>query len=140
MSTIPFLSTQRRRLRLVVCIVAAGLACSGTPAAPAQGGQNGNNNGGLNQSPRSMNRPDPFAVATPDPAQVRADELQERRRNEERQKKLVEDTTKLLQLANELKAAVDKSDKNTLSMDVMRKSEEIEKLAHSVHERMRGES
>ncbi len=60
-------------------------------------------------------------------------------RNAERQKKLVEDTAKLLALANELKAAVDKSDKNTLSLEVVRKADEIEKLAHSVKERMKGE-
>ena len=60
-------------------------------------------------------------------------------RNTERQKKLVEETAKLLVLANELKAAVDKSDKNTLSLEVVRKADEIEKLAHSVKERMKGD-
>jgi hypothetical protein len=34
---------------------------------------------------------------------------------------------------------VDKSDKNTLSLDVVRKADEIEKLAHSVKERMKGD-
>jgi hypothetical protein len=51
----------------------------------------------------------------------------------------VEDTTKLLALANELKVAVDKSNKDTLSLDVVRKADEIEKLAHSVKERMKGD-
>jgi hypothetical protein len=60
-------------------------------------------------------------------------------RNTERQKKLVEETAKLLVLANELKAAVDKSDKNTLSLEVVRKADEIEKLAHSVKEGMKGD-
>jgi hypothetical protein len=64
---------------------------------------------------------------------------QAKMRNTERQKKLVEDTAKLLVLANELQAAVDKSDKNTLSLEVVRKADEIEKLAHSVKEGMKGD-
>jgi hypothetical protein len=59
-------------------------------------------------------------------------------RNGERQKKLVADTEKLLALANELKLDVDKSNKNMLSLDVIRKADEIEKLAHSVKEKMKG--
>jgi hypothetical protein len=67
------------------------------------------------------------------------EEEQAKMRNIERQKRLVEDTAKLLELANELKAEVDKSDKNTLSLAVVRKADEIEKLAHSVKERMKGD-
>jgi hypothetical protein len=37
-----------------------------------------------------------------------------------------------------LKTQVDKSTKDTLSVDVIKKAEEIEKLAHSVKERMKG--
>jgi len=66
-------------------------------------------------------------------------EEQAKLHNIERQKKLVEDTAKLLALANELKVAVDKSNKDTLSLDVVRKADEIEKLAHSVKERMKGD-
>jgi hypothetical protein len=44
----------------------------------------------------------------------------------------------LLVLATDLKAQVDKSTKDTLSVDVIKKAEEIEKLAHSVKERMKG--
>ena len=78
-------------------------------------------------------------VVPQDERTVRIGEEQAKMRNEDRQKRLVEDTTKLLELANELKAAVDKSDKNTLSLDVVRKADEIEKLAHSVKERMKGD-
>ena len=59
-------------------------------------------------------------------------------RNVDRQKQLVSDTDKLLALANELKVDVDKSNKDTLSLDVIRKADEIEKLAHSVKEKMKG--
>lgn len=61
-------------------------------------------------------------------------------RNIDRQKQLVEDTEKLLALANELKADVDKSTKDTLSLDVVKKADEIEKLAHSVKEKMKNAS
>ena len=61
-------------------------------------------------------------------------------RNIDRQKQLVEDTQKLLALANELKADVDKSTKDTLSLDVVKKADEIEKLAHSVKEKMKNAS
>ena len=59
-------------------------------------------------------------------------------RNEDRQKKLVADTEKLLALATDLKAQVGQSATDNLSEDGMKKVEEIEKLAHSVKERMKG--
>jgi hypothetical protein len=76
--------------------------------------------------------------AEPDPMDPHRAEQQERMRNNDRQKRLVADTDKLLALATDLKAQVDKSNKDTLSVDVIKKAEEIEKLAHSVKERMKG--
>jgi hypothetical protein len=58
--------------------------------------------------------------------------------NSERQKKLVADTDKLLALATELKQEVDKTNKDVMSVEVIKKAEEIEKLAKSVKERMKG--
>lgn len=55
----------------------------------------------------------------------------------ERQKKLAADVEHMLVLATELKQAVDKTDKNTLSIEVLRKADELEKLARSVKERTR---
>jgi len=60
--------------------------------------------------------------------------------NEQRHAELKRDTEKLLQLSTELKQYVDKSNENILSMDVLRKAEEIEKLAHSVKAKMRGDN
>jgi len=71
----------------------------------------------------------------------RADNLrveQEKMRISERQKRLVEDTDKLLALTTALKEQVNESDKNILSLDMVKKAEEIEKLAHSVKERIKG--
>lgn len=57
--------------------------------------------------------------------------------NHDRQAQLQRDTDSLLKLANELKQYVDKSNENTLSLDVVKKAEEIEKLARSVREKMK---
>jgi hypothetical protein len=57
--------------------------------------------------------------------------------NKERQADIKRDTEKLLQLATELKEYVGKTDENILSIDVVKKAEEIEKLAHSVKEKMK---
>jgi len=56
----------------------------------------------------------------------------------ERVAALKSDTEKLLKLSVELKRSVDKSDENVLSLDVIKKAEEIEKLARSVKEKMKG--
>ncbi len=57
--------------------------------------------------------------------------------NKKREADLKRDTDRLLQLATELKASVDKSDENILSLDVIKKADQIEKLAHSVKEKMK---
>lgn len=57
--------------------------------------------------------------------------------NKQRQEDLQKDTEKLLKLATELKEYVGKTDENILSLDVIKKAEEIEKLAHNVKEKMK---
>lgn len=69
------------------------------------------------------------------------DEMQQhmaKQANLERQSRMKADTEKLFQLAEELKNSVGKSNENILSMEIMKKANEIEKLAHSVREKMRG--
>jgi hypothetical protein len=86
------------------------------------------------QFPQAPERP-----KTPeDEARERWEKDREKQLNKERQAKLKADTDKLLKLATELKEYVDKSNENTLSLDVIRKAEEIEKLAKSVKDKMRG--
>ena len=60
-----------------------------------------------------------------------------RERNEIRQKEIVDETNQLLDLAKQLKDAVDKTSKDQLSLQVVRKAEEIEKLAKDVKAKMR---
>ena len=51
---------------------------------------------------------------------------------------LKHDTDRLLKLSVELKQSVDKSDENVLSLDVIKKAEEIEKLARDIKNRSKG--
>jgi len=73
-----------------------------------------------------------------DEARERWEKDREKQLNKERQAKLKADTDKLLKLATELKEYVDKTNENMLSLDVVRKADEIEKLAKSVRDKMRG--
>jgi len=57
--------------------------------------------------------------------------------NDDRHKRLEDDVARLQSLTSELKADVDKSNKDELSLDVIRKAAEIEKLAHDVQSRMK---
>ena len=63
----------------------------------------------------------------------------EKKANQQRQAELKRDTERLVKLSTELKQYVDKTNENILSLDVIKKADEIEKLAHSVKAKMRGE-
>lgn len=75
----------------------------------------------------------------PDPTLQKMQKAADKKRNEQRQSDLKRDTEKLYQLASELKKSVENTNEHVLSLDVIKKSEEIEKLAHSVHEKMKAE-
>jgi ATP-dependent helicase/DNAse subunit B len=62
---------------------------------------------------------------------------QEKELNLQRQQRIKKDTDRLLELATELKQNVDKSNENTLSLDVVHKADEIEKLAREIKQKMR---
>jgi hypothetical protein len=81
---------------------------------------------------------DPYAIPE-DPARKAAMEKEMvKKANQERQAQLRRDTERLFRLSSELKEYVDQSSENTLSLGVIKKAEEIEKLARSVREKMRG--
>jgi hypothetical protein len=63
-----------------------------------------------------------------------------RKENLEREQEIKKDTDQLLALATELKQYVDKSNENTMSLDVIKKAEQIEKLAKTVRQKMKGSS
>ena len=73
-----------------------------------------------------------------DEARSRITHDMEKKAAKERVIALKRDTDKLLKLSTELKEYVDKSDENVLSLNVVRKAEEIEKLAKSVKDKMKG--
>jgi hypothetical protein len=75
---------------------------------------------------------------TEDEPRLRMEKEMAKKANQARQADLKRDTEKLLKLATELKDYVDKTNENTLSVDVVRRAEEIEKLAHSVKDKMKG--
>ena len=92
------------------------------------------------QNPKlpSMPEPSPTQPNSPeDQAKSKMERDMEKKANQERQAALRRDTEKLLKLATELKDYVDKTNENVLSFDVVKKAEEIEKLAHSVKEKMK---
>jgi len=86
--------------------------------------------------PPRLGLPQPDESNPSIPPQIQKD--MEKKANEQRQAELKRDAERLLKLSTELKEYVDKSNQNILSLDVIKKAEEIEKLAHSVKARMRG--
>lgn len=121
-----------RILRVAVVGIAflagsSGVLCRAQMAQPLQ-----------SQQPPVPGQPGVEVPPMAPPLSPQVQEQQARLRNNDRQKRLVEDTDKLLVLATELKQDVDKTNKDVLSVDVIKKADEIEKLAHSVKERMKG--
>ena len=85
--------------------------------------------------------PFPPATAAPESredAHLRHD--RDKAMNQKRQEDLKRDADKLLQLATELKDDVNRTNENVLSIDVIKKADEIEKLAKSVREKMKAQS
>jgi hypothetical protein len=75
----------------------------------------------------------------PDPNVRHAQQEAARRRNIERQNRMVANSNRIVQLAQELNAEVDKSNKSAPPITVSKKAEEIEKLAKSVKDLMKSE-
>ena len=111
--------------------------CSSPTTSASQSGSGGRS--GVPQSQQPQQTPLSPGISEPDgPLNPQLEHDQAKMRNLDRQKQLVADTERLLNLANELKTEVDKSNKDTLSLDVIKKADEIEKLAHTVKEKMKG--
>jgi hypothetical protein len=75
--------------------------------------------------------------ATSSDPQQRLEHNQIARLVADRQSQLRLDTERLVALSAELKLHVDKSGANVLSLDVIKKAQEIQKLAKSVQDKMR---
>ena len=88
----------------------------------------------------AQNRLPPASDTQNSPAESDPELLRKFQRDQQKKRyeQMKRDSQRLLELTTELKAYVDNSGENILSMDVVRKAEEIEKLAHRVKENMRG--
>ena len=133
----PRLIRQRRILhwgRILSCLVATIVLTSA--ALPAQAPL---------PSPKSPDRPSTNSVANSLPDkndQMKMSEEQARKHNlnasnTEDKRQVAADSANLLKLATELKAEVDKTNKDMLSITVIRKADAIEKLARQVKEKMK---
>jgi len=128
----------------VVAVGLVGASLSAAVGRPQHAGSAGQQPSMGQQAPTTPDPKDPFGQNQP--GKSKADdspfgngaEKQAIMRNDERQKRLVTDSDKLLQLATELHQEVAKTDQHILSVDVVKRAEEIEKLARSVKERMKG--
>lgn len=100
-------------------------------------------------SARPAANPGVAGVPTPSPTQTEGQRNQtspeelkrqlelQKNLNKQRNEEIKKDTDKLLDLANELKKSVDAAGTNTLSLEVIRKTDEIEKLAKKVRGKMK---
>jgi len=73
-----------------------------------------------------------------DPNDAKLRDQQDRLLREARQKRVVADTDKLVVLVTDLKAHVNSSTINSLSVDTIKKADEIEKLARDLKKQLKG--
>jgi selenocysteine lyase/cysteine desulfurase len=115
-------------------LAALALACLTLQPARAQSHPSGSATGTSESLPGPAT---PFGSGGPDPNQAHMLRTMAKERNALRQQQIVDQTNQLLDLAKQLKAAVDKSSQEQLSLSVVNTASEIEKLAKSVKEKMR---
>jgi len=96
---------------------------------------NGQNDGRIHLPPTISQGPHSRDV--PVRTQEEADRERMQKAFELNQQEIRRDTEKLFQLSAALKQYVDTSDLNTLSIDMVKKAGEIEKLARSVKQKMK---
>lgn len=95
------------------------------------------------QSAAPASQPHPSAASLPDASHaVQTGQPQSKQEkidaaNALRRKQIADEAAKLLALATELKNEVNKTDKDTLSLQVIRKAESVEKVAKGVKDKMK---
>ena len=124
----------------VLCVAALAMGVGfdgGGDVVAAQ--QNGNPSFPNSQNPKQAGSmpSDDIPMMAPNPLSGRMKEERIKAFNDQRHKRLEDDVSKLQALTNELKSDVDKANNDELSLDVVRKASEIEKLAHDVQSRMK---
>jgi biopolymer transport protein ExbD len=89
--------------------------------------------------PQAAGQGHPPGAPPPTPAEIEIQKRMARQRNQERFAQLKKETDQLLELATQLKKSVDEASDRTLSLEVIRKAEQIEKLAKQIRHKMVGE-
>jgi len=136
--------TRINQIVRVTVISAALLVLSGAGARQGQvmAAQQTNSptvaNPGSNMPPgvRRLDLPPGESDADPE-VRARMEHQRLKALNDDRHKRLTADVDKLVELTNQLKVDVDKTNSDELSIDVIKKAQEIEKLAHDVQNRMK---
>ena len=108
---------------LICVVVCVSAQVKSTPLPPAN-------------PPESTNPTNP-QEPPPSKEMLEMERKQAERRVTERYDSLKKDTDKLLQLATELKQQVDKAGPQTLSLDVIKKTKEIEDLSKKIRDKMK---
>lgn len=119
------LVTRTHAAGFLALVLAGGLLCLPSAVNGQSAGVNQNGPEYIH-APAGLN-PMPQHGGTEGASQI------EQMRLAERQKRVAADTAKLVQLSNELKAQVDQTPKDQISVDMVRKAAEIEKLAHDLN-------
>lgn len=88
-------------------------------------------------APQGRHSPSTQQPATPAEAEMLKHVAKQR--NRERFARVKKDTDQLLELATQLKKSVDEANDQTLSLEVIRKAAQIEKLAKQVRQKMAGD-
>jgi hypothetical protein len=143
----------RRVLRVaVLCVVALMVGAGfGRDTGVVQAQKSLDQTNEKNQDPMLQKNQDPMMPSTVRPGAMPSDDsdipgdamrarLREDRLkalNDDRQRRLEDYVNTMMELTGEQKSDVDKTNKDELSLDVMRKAAEIEKLAHDVQSRMK---
>jgi hypothetical protein len=87
--------------------------------------------------PAQSPQPPPHPPEETDPVRLPNGKLQSDEILKAEYQKSLDDARELAKLADELKADLEKSDRNVLSLAMLKKTEDIEKLAHRIHGRMK---
>jgi hypothetical protein len=138
----------RRKIRKYAVLLAMGIVAMGSllagraravvaqiPQAPGPGSSGAS----MPSSSLPTSEPGigPSASNPNDPATMRMKHERQIAVDNDRHKRMVADANKLLEMATELKAEVDKSTPNETSVTAYNKADQIEKLAHDVKQRLK---
>jgi hypothetical protein len=124
------------RFQLIVSMVCSLLFACAVPTASAQSGGTSRPMQGV--GPGQQPAPRDQEPGSEEELRTKMEKDMAKKANQERQAQLRRDTEQLLKLATDLKEEVDKSNENVLSLEVIKKAEEIERLARSIKDKMKG--